>query len=357
MQLTNLRTIKNYFPQNPIQRIEYNHQMRQQATGWRGQVRAFLDGILVVMAAFAILLCLTDTFGLDRTSRPAQVVNTAMLIFVVFVVVQHFVTMLRTLALSSNSIVRERERQSWDLLVLTGIDGREVVRGKWAATVQRQWKYYLFLGMLRAGAAIWWGYNNSANRNWIYNTQTDYTIITPTVWHILLAVVIILLLTQMNLLYTAAVGVRASVPSERATGAIIRAILHRFIGPLALVLVTGIVGALISGWLFTWGSSAFGGRVIVSDSLQEAAFSVISVFGSALSGFLDNGAGLAQGLAATQVQFNSTSDLIFLNTSTNHVALSLVVTVLLLLLYWALTNIALRNAERLLSYKGNLSKT
>jgi hypothetical protein len=340
MQLTNLRTIKNYFPQSPIQRTEYNHQMSQRATGWWGQVRAFLDGILVVMAAFAILLCLTDTFGLDRSSPPAQFVNSIMGIFVVIVIIQHFLTMIRTLALSSNSIVRERERQSWELLVLTGVDPQTVVRGKWVATVQSQWKPYLLLGVLRAGAAIWYGYSNPYLYV-VYNSLNRLpSVAPPTVGRILLALVVILLLTQMNLLYTAAVGLRASVHSERATSAVLKGILHRIFGVFILVIGTAGVTVVIILLLFIIRIMGAYNDLWSYDQFYETViFPIGNVLLRVIGSIMDNGAGIA----VTVAHYANNDGLILLG--------GIVVTLILLVVYWLVTQFTLSGAAYLLTHK------
>jgi hypothetical protein len=83
-------------------------------------------------------------------------------------------------------------------------------------------------------------------------------------------------------------------------------------------------------------------------------FSILNLVSTLLEGYLDNGAALAQGLASTQIQFAEAPNVLFLNTPNNRIPVSVLITLLLLLLYWGLTTVALRNAERLLTHKGNL---
>jgi hypothetical protein len=56
---------------------------------------------------------------------------------------------LRTLMLASHSIAREMEVGNWDSLVLTGINSRLIVMGKWWAILRCVWKDYLFLALLK----------------------------------------------------------------------------------------------------------------------------------------------------------------------------------------------------------------
>lgn len=74
---------------------------------------------------------------------------------VLWIVILHIKLTFKTLGLSTSSITREREFNNWDLLLLTGIDARTILRGKWWASVQHMWRNYVVLGGLQALMTIW----------------------------------------------------------------------------------------------------------------------------------------------------------------------------------------------------------
>jgi hypothetical protein len=72
------------------------------------------------------------------------------LVAFIIVLAIHFGLMVQTLTLATNSIARERQTNNWEMLILTGMDARKIVRGKWWATVLRMWRSYGRLALLRA---------------------------------------------------------------------------------------------------------------------------------------------------------------------------------------------------------------
>jgi hypothetical protein len=64
------------------------------------------------------------------------------------------VTMI-TLALASISISREKRGKTWDNLLLTGVDARQIVWGKWWATLAALWGDHAVAALLRLGIVAW----------------------------------------------------------------------------------------------------------------------------------------------------------------------------------------------------------
>ncbi|HRF99264.1 MAG TPA: hypothetical protein PLZ51_28825, partial [Aggregatilineales bacterium] len=48
-------------------------------------------------------------------------------------------------------ITRERKGQTWDVLVLTNVDARQIVLGKWWASLVALWGDHAMIGFLRVG--------------------------------------------------------------------------------------------------------------------------------------------------------------------------------------------------------------
>ena len=156
----------------------------------------------------------------------------------------HFRRVFQTLALSANSIARERNANNWDMLVLTGIDARKIVLGKWWATVRHMWRPYVMLGILRAVLMVWYG----AYINWNYygyaayggyNDANTAGIIVPMLLQLMLAGAAVFILTIVNLLFTAACGVSAF--NKRSGVALARAVATR----LFLVIGLALLGLLL----------------------------------------------------------------------------------------------------------------
>ncbi|MEP7289463.1 MAG: hypothetical protein ABI947_27250 [Chloroflexota bacterium] len=58
---------------------------------------------------------------------------------------------LRTLTLASHTIARETQSDSWDSLVLTGLDARQIVLSKWWTVLRCVWKDHLAAALLKIG--------------------------------------------------------------------------------------------------------------------------------------------------------------------------------------------------------------
>jgi hypothetical protein len=70
-------------------------------------------------------------------------------------VLLHFRLLFKSLSLSTYSIARERESKTWETLLLTGIDARAIVRGKWWASARYMGRNYAVLGGLQALVIVW----------------------------------------------------------------------------------------------------------------------------------------------------------------------------------------------------------
>src|SRR5690606_35757803 len=71
---------------------------------------------------------------------PAELNNNlafaAFLLLIVMNIALYAVVQLITVALGANSILREKQGRTWETLLLTNIDARQIVLGKWWATIR-----------------------------------------------------------------------------------------------------------------------------------------------------------------------------------------------------------------------------
>jgi hypothetical protein len=251
----------SFFPRSAISRAEWLYQQRSSGrsrrwTRWLGRA------ILIFAITMSMILFWGEVVGalLNRDAGPiGERLQIATIGFVGLAIIYHFVLMFRTLSLAANSISRERQNNTWDMLILTGIDARQIVRGKWAATVQRQWRSYLLLGIIRAGAIVWWGAASSRSLLTMYSFYSySYVreVIYPSPLSFLFAGLAIIALTMVNLGFTAACGILASAQIRRSALALGRAIALRLLIILSIIVIVfgipSIVGTLTHWQINLW---------------------------------------------------------------------------------------------------------
>lgn len=205
---------------------------------WVGTL-AMLAGMTVAMiifwSAFAGAL-------LQRDGSPVMdALKSGLLIFTIFTAIMHLVFLFQTLGLAGNSITRERQNGTWEPLLLTGMDTKQIIQGKWWATVRRQWRNYLKLAVLQVGemgAASMIALIFAR----IFNTTSISEMVFPTIWQVLAAGLVVVALTLADLCFTAAWGVLASVGARRTATAVAWAIATRVL----LMIVAGVLVAMIT---------------------------------------------------------------------------------------------------------------
>lgn len=232
--MTLLRLPLSIFPNNAVMKTELAFQRRSIAYGGCVSVTLGFMLYLSLLSALGVMVCalLTAVFQINLL-EPLKMVNFVLVVMVFVTVIWHFLLMFRTLALAANSISREKQAQTWEMLVLTGIDARQIVRGKWWATVQKQALQYGLLAILRAGAVIWFAYSQGVP----FRYYQGAIVLLPGAIEIVLAGVLISLFTFLNLLFTAACGVMGSAASGRGTTAMLRGLGNRLaltLGPVVI---------------------------------------------------------------------------------------------------------------------------
>jgi hypothetical protein len=283
----------SFFPRSVITRSEltYIERSSPRPGRWRSRLRRafFLACITLSMilywGEFAGALLQRDAAPIGEHLQPGAVLLMAVAL------VLHFGLMFQTLSLAANSIARERQNNTWDMLVLTGLDARQIVYGKWWAIVQRQWRNYAVLGLLRMGAIVW--FSAAASRIFAYSyLYGGFWFMLPNPLHILIAGAAILALTLVNLGFTAACGVLASSQSERSALALVRAIILR------VLTLLGVAALILAIPLLLWNIEPL--RNIYQ---PVRALGVEQMLARSLATLFDNGASLAGELSTVRYSF------------------------------------------------------
>jgi hypothetical protein len=89
-----------------------------------------------------------------EVGKVSQILIVSFVILIPITIVVHFGALLQTLAFASNTITREKQTQTWQVLILTNVDARRIVFSKWWATISRMRHFYLGAGLLRAGLTV-----------------------------------------------------------------------------------------------------------------------------------------------------------------------------------------------------------
>jgi len=144
---------------NIIARSEFKHQRyvienSRSGRGWIIMaVAMLLPGILTGLGA--VILAAVNAPINDWTIWENPLINgiiglgtTAL---VVMNIALYFVLMLVAVGLSYNSVSREKTNRTWDILRLTNVSARDLVWGKWWASLMALWGDHFMLVLLRIG--------------------------------------------------------------------------------------------------------------------------------------------------------------------------------------------------------------
>jgi len=252
--------------------LSYQQQIQSRRSLWRHPA---LYGSLALLAAFSVG---TGGYALYIGFVDDRAIQLVLALFYVLLTIWHFALMMRTVHLSSLAVTREkRDTERWEALLLTGVSGREIILGKWWATVRSMGQDYLFLACLRAAAA----FSISGIGSGIvpfYPSYLSYRLMETNVLNIAFGVVMVLALTLVNLPLTAAAGIMAAMDSKRGSG-VARGMAARAAFTTLAALLPLIVWVFVgSNWLWRYG------MIPVPDYTEISRF--ISQFSAIL---LDNG--------------------------------------------------------------------
>ena len=271
--MTSFQLPSAIFPENAIKQAELAYQERsaKKLPSLRRWITRTVKWLIITIALIHIGgLLIASLMRRD----PTPITNSLGLLSVLLVigaVYYHFYLMLQTMALTANSITREKESQTWELLVLTGVNARQIVRGKWWATVQRQFSRYLLLGLIRGGAIAAFGISAAGAFSYTAYYNNAHLVL-PHPLTILISTVFGILFTIANLGLSAACGVMGSAASKRGSMAIVRG----FAIQIVIVVLPAIMLALIFVPIYSRTRS----------SVVESISSTISFGGASI---IDNG--------------------------------------------------------------------
>jgi hypothetical protein len=175
-------------------------------------VPAFITAVVLYgLSLLGLPLIDTDNLLLQ------QVLGLSVVLFVTMNVAQYLVVMFITMGLAANSIAREKQNRTWDTLLLTDLDARRIVWGKWWASLRAEWGDHLMVGVLRLGLL---GFTFAAVRD---NLPGESIFGLPIgLTYIPVLTLLVLSYTAMDAAFTAMLGVTVPLlPWSGAVGAAI----------------------------------------------------------------------------------------------------------------------------------------
>jgi hypothetical protein len=252
--------------------LSYHGRKETQHGHWRRRVYIVVMTLLAIFSIVAGVMKLS--FGLPNT----DVVRLVLIFFYWMLVALHFGLLLSTLHLSSAAITRDkRDTERWEALLLTGVSGREIVWGKWWATVQTMSHDYLLLAFWRA-AAVFTLFNIGIDLLPTLGDAPSTITIQSNLWSILAGVGVVTVFTLANLPYTAAVGVMAAMDTKQVSG-LVRSLAGRTVFTILAAIIP-----LVLWYFIGYGLLLHSG---VINRVQELDIS--SMFREYANTFLDNG--------------------------------------------------------------------
>src|SRR5450432_1719425 len=156
------------FPQtlidNPVAVAELNHQQRAgNQQKWRRWPGIFAVGLSIALISNLCLLIAPQIAALlsvsfaDLNDLLHGWFGTITILMGALIMIHHLSFSTAALQLASTSIAREKQGRTWESLLLTGVDARRIVFGKWWATLRTLWQVYRPLLPLRFVVALWIG--------------------------------------------------------------------------------------------------------------------------------------------------------------------------------------------------------
>ncbi len=210
---------------NPIEWQETRQQIGQ-APGLRLGMWFGLGLLVVSIGAIALTL--------NSFTTPTQ----QLAVYVIWIV--HAMTASRAISAGANAISREHVGKTWDSLVLTGVSTRQILMGKWLGVLNRTAGWMTIFGAVRLvmlpifmlSLIYRYAWFNRGSINQYYGDRLADTVgWVP--WAALLAVVMSMVLSVLEVLTCTALGMAASAWTRRGWTAMIVAFCIRLV-PVAL---------------------------------------------------------------------------------------------------------------------------
>lgn len=205
------------------------HESRQQRASSRRMRVSVCFGLGLLGGAVGMIALTLGTF-----TTPTQ----QLAVYVIWIV--HAVTAARAISAGANAISREHVGKTWDSLVLTGVSRRQILMGKWMGVLNRTAGWMLIFGAVRLvmlpifllSLVYRYAWYNGAYVSPTYG-DSGAASVSWVAWAGLLAVVMSVILSVLEVLTCTALGMAASAWTRRGWTAMIAAFCIRLI-PVAL---------------------------------------------------------------------------------------------------------------------------
>jgi hypothetical protein len=232
------------FAQTPVTRAEvlYHQRATRPSSRWRGWLGRTIYVVALTVAMIAFWGQVAGSITRRDTIHMLDVIATPMVVLAIFTELLHIILMLQTATSAVNSISRERLHGTWDILLLTGMDARRIVLGKWWATLRHMSRRLLLLTLLRAGLAVFVGAQSSRIYAHYYSggqRNGGFMLMPPQLLDIFAVPVLMMVFTFAGAALAASLGVMAAALMRRATAALGTAI------TIYVLLIVGGVGMVI----------------------------------------------------------------------------------------------------------------
>jgi hypothetical protein len=166
-----LATLPRTLSDNPIARAELTHQQRTVLDHkWRRWPVIFGVALVVALLSTASLLVapqLADLLNIsveDVDEALRGWFSTVTVLMAALLTSHHLSFSSAALQVASTAIAREKQARTWEDLLLTGVDARRIVYGKWWATTRTLWQAYRPLLLLRFAVGVWMGVSSGIAR-------------------------------------------------------------------------------------------------------------------------------------------------------------------------------------------------
>lgn len=211
-----------WFVKDIITQAELRHQwyiLEKSRSGTAWIILAVLMLLPAVLITFYALILVI--FNLPLIWNPINpnfgdsLISIGVVALIVMNISLYLIVILITLGLSSNSITRERKGLTWDVLLLTNVDSRQIVLGKWWASLVALWGDHAMIGFLRVGAVC--GVVVSLTPYMGIQLAPAPLGLSPVLWHSAVLSLIFIAYTVIDAMFTAALGVGGSVSTQNAS--------------------------------------------------------------------------------------------------------------------------------------------
>lgn len=137
-------------------------------------------------------------------------VNAFSILLLLMVVMEYVIMALLALKIGAFTFTREKQAQTWESLVLTGIDAQHMIFAKWLGTLKVVWRVHRPLFFLRIAALLWLVIADAFLDSTFIANYDVYTLIVA----IPLIIIFSLIFPALNIAIVAAFSVLASLFSK-----------------------------------------------------------------------------------------------------------------------------------------------